>query len=353
MENIIKKWYYPAGAAECRNESNRLYYLDNLKFILITLVVISHFALELTYLTPIKYLFYYIYIFHMPCFIFINGYLAKRLNAGGKLRVNRILSIFWMYLLFKSGNYILEYLFHGNAKLSLFEDASATWYMLALCIWYLFVPVLERIKSGYLIIGSFLIGLFAGYINSIDKIFSLSRVFVFFPFFILGFCMSKERLESFLNKRLRLPAAIFLGAVAVCVNLGWQWLKHYKDIIYGSAPYYSSLGDAEAYGVIVRGVWYLLAIAMSAAVMLLVPRSKMFFSVLGERTLQVYMTHIWVRNALAYTGFFLAIKSGPNYLAVLVLLGTVVLAFLLSNRWLKKLYDWLMADKLFLKLEKN
>lgn len=347
MKQIINQWYHPIEVKSDSNEKKRDYYLDNLKFILIIFVVSAHFALKLTYVNEIKYLLYFIYIFHMPCFVFINGYLAKRMNAGGKLRADKILITFWMYLLFKIGNVLMGYLFHEDTRLTLFKDSSAPWYLLALCIWYLSVPLLERIKTKYLIAGSVLIGLLAGYITSLKDIFSLSRVFVFFPFFILGFCLTDKKLEGFLNKKLRILAVILLAAVFGSIALFWKQLIPFKDIVYGSSPYHTSLDDLAAYGILIRGFWYLLVVVVGASVMLLVPRCKLFFSSLGERTMQVYMTHVWIRNGLAYIGFFTIIESGPRYLTVLVLLGSVVLTFLLANRWLKKIYDLLMLPKLF------
>jgi fucose 4-O-acetylase-like acetyltransferase len=347
MIKILKRWYHPELAPGEIAHKKRDYYLDNLKFILIVLVVISHFALKLAYVNEIKYLQIFIYIFHMPCFIFVNGFLSKRLNVGGKLRVDKILMVFWMYLFFKLGNVVLGSLFHQEVDLSLFKDASAPWYLLALCFWYVSVPVLERIKPKFLVTGSLLVGLLAGYISSINDTFSLSRVFVFFPYFIFGFCLTQEKLEVFLNKRLRLPAVILLITVLGCLPLLWKYLGPVSDIIYASSPYTKSLGDLSFYGLFIRGLWYLLAIALSAAVMLLVPRCNLFFSPLGERTLQIYMTHVWIRNALTYAGFFTIIKSGPRYLTLVVLLGSVALTFLLANRWLKKLYDLMMSPKLF------
>jgi hypothetical protein len=47
------------------------------------------------------------------------------------------------------------------------------------------------------------------------------------------------------------------------------------------------------------------------------------------------------------------VKAGPAYYAYLVLIGGVILTFLLANVWLKKLYDVLMAQKLFDKLIKE
>lgn len=323
-------------------------YLDNLKFVLILLVVIAHFAMKLTYVAEIKYLMYYIYIFHMPCFIFINGYLAKNMNAGGKLRADKILTVFWMYLVFKLGNVLLSLAFGEPVKLQLFKDTSAPWYLLALCIWYLSVPLLERIKVRYLIPGSFLIGMAVGYISSISNVMSLSRVFVFFPFFILGFCLPEEKYQAFLEKKSwRIPAAVFLTAVLAIMILLWKQLNPLADIVYGSYPYKKSLGDLAKYGLLVRGVWYLLAVPVSGAFMLLIPRGKHFFTGLGSRTMQVYMIHIWIRNGLTYAGFFTMLKGQADYLAVLVLVACIPLTFLLSVKWLKKIYDLLMSPKLF------
>ncbi|MDF2538435.1 MAG: acyltransferase 3 [Herbinix sp.] len=351
MIKIIKQMYYTETNNSCGNSRN--YFIDNLKFLLMILVVVGHFGLKLTYIDDIKYLLYFIYVFHMPCFIFVSGFLAKRMNAGGKLRADKILSIFWMYLIFKFGNVLIGYACQEKVSLSLFKDASAPWYLIALCIWYLSIPLLERIKTHYLITGSFLVGLMAGYVSSFKDIFSLSRVFVFFPFFIIGFCLPEKKLEKVLGKRLRLPAVLLLTALLGSFLIFGRSFTSVARIIYGTSPYSSSLGDLAPYGFFIRGLWYVLACAMSLAFILLVPRCKLFFSKYGERTLQIYMTHIWCRNILIYIGFFSMIKSGPKYLSVLILLGSVALTFLLSNTLLKKLFDLFMASGLFRKIVKN
>lgn len=66
------------------------------------------------------------------------------------------------------------------------------------------------------------------------------------------------------------------------------------------------------------------------------------------------MTHIWVRNALVYAGFFDLLKKGPDYLSYLVLLGSIILTFILANKYFKKLYDFIMGHslKLFQKVIK-
>ena len=55
---------------------SRKYRFDNIKFILITLVVFGHF-LELIDGQTANNLYRIIYLFHIPAFIFITGYFAK------------------------------------------------------------------------------------------------------------------------------------------------------------------------------------------------------------------------------------------------------------------------------------
>lgn len=351
MKEFFNRLYHESEPLHHKNtQVHRNYYIDNLKFILMVFVVVGHFALKLTYITPIKYLLYFIYIFHMPCFIFVSGFLAKRMNAGGSLRVDRMISILWLYFFFKIVNAMIYYGFYGKLNFDFFKDSSAPWYLLALSIWYLMIPFMERIKPKYLIPGAFLFGLIVGYISYIRNIFALSRVFVFLPFFIIGFCLTEENLNKFLRKGSRLVAAIFLLSLLLMLQLFGKNFMAISDIIYGGTPYSVALGKLAPYGILIRAIWYLLAFLSSAAIILLVPRCKLFFTSFGSRTMQVYMTHIWCRNILVYVGFFKLVKQSPSWIALLVLIGSVGLTFLLSNRFLKRLFDLLSAKNFIKKM---
>ena len=275
----------------------------------------------------------------MPCFIFISGFLAKRMNVGGKLRIEKIITIIFMYILFKGGYVLLGYVFNKKIKLNLFVGTSAPWYLLALSIWYLFVPFLERIKPKYLITASFIIGIWVGNLKCVNDVFSLSRVFVFFPFFIIGFCLTEQALQEFLDKKLRIYALIFMILTLSFFLINGSSLKPVISIIYASKPYTSSLRDLAPYGMLVRAIWYLLASILSISFLLLVPRCKFFFSKYGARTMQIYMTHIWFRNALLYAGFFTALKESPDYLSYMVFFGSIILTFILANKYFTKVFS--------------
>ena len=58
----------------------RIYTLDNLKAVLIFLVVLGHLLISFTHATcnSAKYISSFIYSFHMPLFIIISGYFSKK-----------------------------------------------------------------------------------------------------------------------------------------------------------------------------------------------------------------------------------------------------------------------------------
>ena len=110
MKKLIQNLYYPSENE--LNSNQRNYFIDNAKFLLMVLVVVGHFGLKQFYLPQIKHITYFIYVFHMPCFIFISGFLAKRMNVGGKLRIEKIITIIFLYILFKGGYVLLGYVFN-------------------------------------------------------------------------------------------------------------------------------------------------------------------------------------------------------------------------------------------------
>lgn len=58
--------------------SKRLFLFDNMKYILICLVVAGHFIGEFTDVdSTMKVIWRWIYLFHMPAFIFIGGIFSK------------------------------------------------------------------------------------------------------------------------------------------------------------------------------------------------------------------------------------------------------------------------------------
>jgi fucose 4-O-acetylase-like acetyltransferase len=83
-------------------ETPRDYLFDNLKFILIILVVFGHLIERyINQSIYLKVIFINIYLFHMPLFIFISGYFTKSiksLSASKSIRQLIIPYIFFVIL---------------------------------------------------------------------------------------------------------------------------------------------------------------------------------------------------------------------------------------------------------------
>ena len=121
---------------------------DNLKFALIILVIAGHMLLPVTDTRLTHNLVETIYSFHMPCFIMVSGYFSKGMYRDGKFRWDRLITIAWLYLIFKILVHITEGLLAGDVTwhVNFLRESGAPWYLFAMIWWYLSIPVLSRLK---------------------------------------------------------------------------------------------------------------------------------------------------------------------------------------------------------------
>ena len=241
--------------------------LDNAKGILITLVVIGHMLLPIQGTTRgVTNFFYMIYAFHMPAFVFISGLLAQRIyirvpkqahapaencaqrhphhatnvsatqqvTTVGHFNGHRWCSTLWLYLLFQFILFFSEIPAYGRTTRfpDFLHTSGAPWYLLALLLWYLMIPLFagcrgkvlllrpvcsnrrlqlseRRAQSGlpYSLIAWILLtglSLAGGYLASgalagIGDFLALDRVIAFAPFFFAGYFIGPERLMKFLG----------------------------------------------------------------------------------------------------------------------------------------------------------
>lgn len=78
----------------------RDYFFDNVKAVLMFLVVLGHLLLPIhgeSFLVVVKRL---IYVFHMPMFVFVSGYFAKTFYKNGRYNYRKLLYLGKAYLVF-------------------------------------------------------------------------------------------------------------------------------------------------------------------------------------------------------------------------------------------------------------
>ena len=327
------------------NPSGRLYIFDNLKVLLIFLVVFGHMLEIITSrLGGMAYTF--IYMFHMPLFVFCTGYFSKY-NPKKILAKLVVPFLAFQFLYSVFGIFIL-----GNYGIAIQFTTPfwMLWFLFSLIIWMLFLPIIDRFTNNkrqalITVSVSFVLGILAGFDDTMGYYMSLQRTFYFLPFFVSGFCMRKWVSAEVLLKVLGkwYVRAVF-GILAVGI-LAFVFL--FNDFIYirwlWAAFSYERLAHA-GYTFVVRIVLYLVAVVISAGVMCFTPREKLVVSYIGERTLQVFLLHGFIVLFLELIGidFFF---DGFAMLGF-VLMVSLLIIFVLSSRLFSLSYwHWLFVKK--------
>lgn len=272
---------------------NRTPYYDNLKLLLIYLVVLGHFVETAKFSMMAPVVRFIIYSFHMPLFIFISGHFFDYNNI--KKGVKRGIGFLGLFVLMKIVSWIMSVVLYHNISFSLLNTGGMPWFLFALAIWCIFTPVfLKCIDARALLIIMLILALVVGYDSSINSMLVFSRIIVFWPFFLMGILVKGKTLKAaYHNRVLRYVAvAVLLIMIIVCFRY-YDQLSVMNPMLSGQNPYVS-LGDYEKYGILFRSITYLLAVMMSISVMLIIPNHRFRITDLGERTISVYFYDVIV-----------------------------------------------------------
>lgn len=314
----------------------RDYYFDNLKALLIFLVVLGHFLLPIEpkdseYIAAIKRL---IYVFHMPLFIFVTGYFSKHIYKKGRYNWEKIFYFVKCYLIYVVLNQIVATLIgeESFAKIDFLEQSGAPWYLFATVVWYLTIPIVKRLHPALVIIISLSLALLAGYQDQIGDFLCLSRIIVFSVFFYMGYFMNETHVRWILRKRNMIfvfPLAIMAGYQAIHLSMTH---KRSMLIVYQNLPY-SEVGK-DIPGLYLRIFAMVAAVFVSWAIMFLVSKKKMIFSVIGQRTLTIYILHRPLRTICEHYGFYELLSSmhQPILMFFILFMISVALTILFAGK---------------------
>lgn len=303
----------------------RIDYWDNLKCLLIILVVVGHFIEPMVSKSiEAKRLWLFIYTFHMPLFIFIAGYFHRNTKIAEKMYMYIALGIVTRILIF-----LPNLLWGITTNLSIFYEGGIPWFMFVMAL-YIGTSFLLRNLSGKLVLTiSVIIALFVGYDKSINDFLVLSRYFVFFPFYWAGILLQNSNIMEFMKNfkwHVIIGFIIIGGVLYLCIfHLGDFY--HLRPYFTGRNPY---SWHKEA-GAIIRLIAYIIASGMCFAVLSLCPfRNLPLLTRIGSRSLQIYFWHQLFRNIIVHYGL-LKYLSSPSSKVIYVLLA-ILLALILGTR---------------------
>ncbi|MCQ2224256.1 MAG: acyltransferase family protein [Paludibacteraceae bacterium] len=271
-------------------DSSRVYLWDNLKFWLMILVLITHsFVNYMSYDKSglVFLLLGSLCMIRMPLFTIISGYWYKEKDFK-----TNALRLLYPCLLFSLVEFIEGRIFCGPSyPWNCF--GFSMWYMFVLFIYSIITPFLTKYVSlKFLIPISFIVSWIIGFVPCVGYEYSLSRLFCFYPFFLIGLVLRKvEILNRFENK---IVWYIILFSTLI---IGMVLMYRYSDFyLYQKfAKGYDSFG-----GLIRRVMMQVLCVGASVALLKVFPRDKRWYSLYGTRTLNVYMLHMSIIFPLIY-----------------------------------------------------
>ncbi|MGM9567330.1 MAG: acyltransferase family protein [Clostridia bacterium] len=305
--------------------TERDYLYDNIKGILIILVVLCHFLgyAMIKSDTVVRSFIIFIYYFHMPLFIFISGYFSKNPDRA---RDTAFRNLFMVYIVAQVFWIIFKYLTNGSTHYieHFLDPGYAIWYIVSLFFWRLFLKDLLKIR--YILVLSFIAAPLIMFLSNAEMTLAINKTIGFLFFFLLGYYTRQEHIA----KIRRFPQwAAFLLLLAIW---GGTWLlmtkgilpyggtkavlmrtanmSDYANPLYGMAAYYLSVIPAMLCGV--------LLIAAS-------PGKKTFLADIGGDTLPLYLSHTYFLILCGLLFDAVSISHGMKY-AIVITLSAVLIA---------------------------
>ena len=305
---------------------NRVALWDNLKFFLVTCVVIGHFADRFTDISNIyDSIFLFIYSFHIPLFIFISGLMFKNKNITSK-------AIFFISIGFayKIVSAVVERLL-GTVKVEFFLlwDGGLSWFMFALAVYMVILKIIEKQNKEYILVFSIILACFVGYDPGIGDFLYLSRIIIFFPFFLSGVLLQNFDIISLKDKKSKYK---FLAGLIVVIWLGLCVFE--LDIFYrlrylftGRNPFFPQI---MSYAPLARLASYTISFGMCFALIMLIPNRRMFLITdMGKNSINVYFWHMhiyYILNKLFGISniFHYGVKGKITFLVIGVILSIIL-----------------------------
>jgi fucose 4-O-acetylase-like acetyltransferase len=339
-------------------QKRRIPMWDNARFLCVTLVVIGHGIQRLTADSEAALVLYlFIYAFHIPAFAIISGYFSKASPPTSR-RMKKILTdILLPYFIMETIWSLVQFFVEGRQEFNPSKPSWTLWFLLALGIFRLILPYLVLVRWPLVWALAFSVGV--GYLTNIDNTFSLSRAIGILPFFLLGW---QARQWDVVGAWQRVGARVWwfragaLGVFALWLAVLIAFLPVWRSVdlrfwfFYDDS--YRGLGEDQWWAGLIRLGLIVLAVLLSAAFFMLVPRRVTWITGFGQATMYIYLLHSFVLYPFRETGVLGGHPSVAWLAAVVV--ACIAVSIALASPFVRRLFRPLIEPKpnwLFIPLE--
>lgn len=321
LQNNINK------TKEIKNKT-RYIILDNFKGILIFTVVFAHFLLgysQSNKISLINKIVNIIYTFHMPAFIFCSGFLSKSENSKSFNNIIRLLLIYFIF------NFLHGFILclYKKIKINFLYPYNSYWYIICLIYWRISIQCF--INQYFSIFISFIISFLIGFLNDINNLLSLKRAFIFYPYFLVGYKISKEKLDKILKLRQKFFILIILFfCFFLIISINYLPYIEINDSTMGNS--YTNFKDYF----ILRLELFIFSSLIIIFSLLLIPNNNLYLiTKIGKNTLYIYLFHRIITIIIDYE-LFSKIKNELIIIFYSVFFTIIILVIFGSNCFVYK-----------------
>ena len=184
----------------------------------------------------------------------------------------------------------------GTVKVEFFLlwDGGLSWFMFALAAYIVILKIIEKQNKEYILVFSIVLACFVGYDPGIGDFLYLSRIIIFFPFFLSGVLLQNFDIVSFKDKNFKYK---FLAGLIVLV---WLGLCIYEvDRVYGLRYLFTGRNPffprIMSYAPLVRLASYIISFSIGFSLVILMPNRRMFLITdMGKNSINVYFWHMHI-----------------------------------------------------------
>ncbi len=308
-------------------------YFLNLRFLLIVTVFVGN-AIEplIQQMSGLHQMFLWILTFHMPLFVLVTGYFAKS-GLMGEAGRRTLTQISLQYIIFQSLYSVLDYTIFQVKDIhhSVFAPYLLLWFLASHICWRLITISMRRLSPFQQIGISLILGVLVGYLQLDGVWLSISRTFVYLPFFMIGYHFNFSAFLNTITRWKRTGAA--LVSIGIFVILGLWGTNLPVGWLFGNMTF-MQLGHHEWYAGLFRFALYILQFISAAAFLAFVPMFESIMTNLGRRTLYVFLLHGFIIRLANTAGLYPHIQGTIG--AILLILGAIALAILLAQPFVRR-----------------
>lgn len=303
--------------------------LDNAKVLTILLVVVGHAWNNLRDLPLVEGGYLLLYLFHMPVFVLVTGYLSRGSTTLTPDRAQRVVGdLVVPYLLFQTGYGVLADLAGIEpARPGLVSPSWLMWFLAALACWRLSAPIWQHMRAPVAV--AVAVSLAGGATTA--GTLALTQVLGLLPFFVLGLCLRPGHLHRLRTPAVRGASAVVLAAAAVACCLLAPVSDQTMEWVYWRSSY-AELGVGLLEGSLVRLGLLAAGLVLAAAFLTLVPWRETWFTRLGAHTMYAYLLHGLLVLVTLGLGLFALAEARPLVGVPAVTGGAALGAWLLMSR---------------------